>query len=564
MPLRVLDSPYREITKPILDYVRDIRRRSPRDVVTVYIPEYVVGRWWEQILHNQSALRLKGRLLFTPGVMVTSVPFQLRSSAAAEQRAERDQFYASRIRRGPRDHRARSRDRRAASAEPLRLAPTTRWSARPSRSTSARSPTVGTTSHGTRAGWSSSGTPWRASGSACCVTEGAQGARFLRGDAVEVLQPSSDAGGRAVPVRRAGPLRWLRLPARRAVGTARLKAHVVAEQLHRLAGIDRDVEVEPVPGDHDGLGWRTRVRWSATPDGRPGLLAHRSADVVAVDRCLIAHPDLPPCATPCSQAGVESASSVLSSTGERVVVTAPADRRSTVTETAAGRAWRVGAGRLLAGASWCRRDPGRRGLAARDAAPGERCWDLYAGVGLFSGVLADAVGPEGAVVAVETHRRAVGHLRDNLADQPQVRAIAERVDRFVRSRQAQGHVEVVVLDPPRAGAGKDVVRRIAARRPRVVVVRRLRPGRTGTRPRHVRRTRATAGRAARLRPVPDDPPRRVRRDAQAELRMRATTARWYAVTVLHGSGTALGWVVTDSTTWCILISRYFRRATKET
>ena len=79
MPLRVLDSPYREITKPILDYVRDVRRRSPRDVVTVYIPEYVVGRWWEQILHNQSALRLKARLLFEPGVMVTNVPWQLDS-----------------------------------------------------------------------------------------------------------------------------------------------------------------------------------------------------------------------------------------------------------------------------------------------------------------------------------------------------------------------------------------------------------------------------------------------------------------------------------------------------
>ncbi len=100
VPLKVLASPYREITKPILDYVRDIRRKSPRDVVTVYIPEYVVGRWWEQLLHNQSALRLKGRLLFTPGVMVTSVPFQLRSSAAAEQRAERDDRGPGAIRRG--------------------------------------------------------------------------------------------------------------------------------------------------------------------------------------------------------------------------------------------------------------------------------------------------------------------------------------------------------------------------------------------------------------------------------------------------------------------------------
>ena len=85
VPLKALHSPYREITRPIIDYVRELRRESPRDVVTVYIPEYVVGRWWEQLLHNQSALRLKSRLLFTPGVMVTSVPWQLASSALVEQ-----------------------------------------------------------------------------------------------------------------------------------------------------------------------------------------------------------------------------------------------------------------------------------------------------------------------------------------------------------------------------------------------------------------------------------------------------------------------------------------------
>ncbi len=84
VPLKSLDSPYREITRPVVDYVRSIRRNSPRDVVMVYIPEYVVGRWWEQLLHNQSALRLKGRLLFTPGVMVASVPWQLDSSRDAQ------------------------------------------------------------------------------------------------------------------------------------------------------------------------------------------------------------------------------------------------------------------------------------------------------------------------------------------------------------------------------------------------------------------------------------------------------------------------------------------------
>lgn len=84
VPLKVIESPYREITKPVLDYVRRVRKDSPRDVVTVFIPEYVVGHWWEQILHNQSALRLKSRLLFQPGVMVTSVPWQLNSSEKAK------------------------------------------------------------------------------------------------------------------------------------------------------------------------------------------------------------------------------------------------------------------------------------------------------------------------------------------------------------------------------------------------------------------------------------------------------------------------------------------------
>ena len=80
VPLKVIASPYREITRPILDYVKRVSKESPRTVVTVFLPEYVVGHWWEHVLHNQSALRLKGRLLFMPGVMVTSVPWQLSSS----------------------------------------------------------------------------------------------------------------------------------------------------------------------------------------------------------------------------------------------------------------------------------------------------------------------------------------------------------------------------------------------------------------------------------------------------------------------------------------------------
>ena len=85
IPLKIVASPYREITRPVIDYVKALRSDHPRTVVIVYVPEYVVGHWYEQILHNQSALRLRVRLHFIPGVMVASVPWQLRSSEGAEE-----------------------------------------------------------------------------------------------------------------------------------------------------------------------------------------------------------------------------------------------------------------------------------------------------------------------------------------------------------------------------------------------------------------------------------------------------------------------------------------------
>jgi amino acid transporter len=101
VPLKVVESPYREITKPVLDYVKRVRGDNPRNVVTVFIPEYVVGRWWEQVLHNQSALRLKGRLLFQPGVIVASVPWQLESSVKRLARDKRRSLAAAGdVRRG--------------------------------------------------------------------------------------------------------------------------------------------------------------------------------------------------------------------------------------------------------------------------------------------------------------------------------------------------------------------------------------------------------------------------------------------------------------------------------
>ena len=90
VPLKVVASPYREVTGPVLDYVKRISRESPRTVVTVFVPEYVVGHWWESFLHNQSALRIKARLLFMPNVMMTSVPWQLDSSARVRQPEEQN------------------------------------------------------------------------------------------------------------------------------------------------------------------------------------------------------------------------------------------------------------------------------------------------------------------------------------------------------------------------------------------------------------------------------------------------------------------------------------------
>ncbi|MFJ4929511.1 APC family permease [Streptomyces sp. NPDC088736] len=120
VPLTVIDSPYREVTRPVVEYVRSVRRESPRDIVAVFVPEYVVGRWWENLLHNQSALWLKNRLLFTPGVMVTSVPWQLTSAAHADRPAARA---PGSVRRGeprtaPRRPRRRRRARDAAPPAP--------------------------------------------------------------------------------------------------------------------------------------------------------------------------------------------------------------------------------------------------------------------------------------------------------------------------------------------------------------------------------------------------------------------------------------------------------------
>jgi tRNA/tmRNA/rRNA uracil-C5-methylase (TrmA/RlmC/RlmD family) len=303
------------------------------------------------------------------------------------------------------------------------------------------------------------------------VTEGQEGDRFLRADAVEVLEPSPHRVTPPCPFARPGrcggcDFQHVSLPFQR-----ELKAAVVREQLHRLAGLEVDVVVEPVAGDVGGLDWRTRVQWAIAPDGTPGLRKHRSHDVVPIDLCRIAHPGLPP-VTDSEWPDAASVEALVSSTGEqlRLVTTRDdatfADGPHVLHEQALGRPWRV------TGSGFWQVHPGAAEALATavleglDPQPGERAADLYSGVGLFSAALAARVGPSGRVFAVEADAAAVQDATANLADLPQVESLADRVDRALR-RGAVGPVDVVVLDPPRTGAKRGVVSGIAATSPRL-------------------------------------------------------------------------------------------------
>jgi tRNA/tmRNA/rRNA uracil-C5-methylase (TrmA/RlmC/RlmD family) len=263
--------------------------------------------------------------------------------------------------------------------------------------------------------------------------------RFLRGDAVSVEEPSPHRVTPPCPY--AGPGRCggcdfqhVTLEEQR-----RLKAAVVAEQLHRLAGIDREVVVEEVPPS-DGLAWRSRMQYVHLPGGRVGLRQHRSHEVVPIDRCLIAHPD---------------AREPEEGTVVETVQTFAGQARL---EVAADGFWQphVAAPRTLVECV----------LGMLAARPGESVLDLYAGVGLFAAFLAEEVGSGGSVVAVEGDRTASRHSQANLSSYPWARSVAGRVDRVLH--RGVGTPDLVVLDPPRVGAKRQVVRAIADLRPRAV------------------------------------------------------------------------------------------------
>ncbi|WP_408895582.1 class I SAM-dependent RNA methyltransferase [Nocardioides sp. R1-1] len=262
------------------------------------------------------------------------------------------------------------------------------------------------------------------------ITEGTEGDRFWRGDAVEVLSASADRV--AAPCPYAGPGRCggcdfqhVDLSAQRA-----LKAAVVSEQLRRLAQLDVDVTVEAVPGDEDGLRWRTRQRYVELPGGGRAMRKHRSHDTVPVEECLLEAPAGP-----------------------------SYEVRGRRFQVADGGFWQVhpGAPEALVGAV----------LSALDPRPGERALDLYAGVGLFSRFLSDAVGPSGRVAAVEGDRAASALSEANC---PGVLARAGDVASVLAGGLPPewDQADVVVLDPPRAGAKRAVVEQVVARGPRAV------------------------------------------------------------------------------------------------
>jgi len=306
------------------------------------------------------------------------------------------------------------------------------------------------------------------------ITEEQRG--FLRGDAVEILAPAPQRV--PAPCPHAGPnacggcdFQHVDAAYQRA-----LKAQVVQEQLVRLGRLSPNeiealgLHVESLAGG--SLGWRSRLRYAVSADGRVGLRKHRSHEVVPVERCLIAHPaiqDVP--VTDQLWPTADEIEVIASSTGELSVLTTTdglGDRVMgpyEVIERAVGREWS-----LAAGGFW-QVHPEAADTFARTVVemlapkPGETAWDLYGGAGLFAAVLAAGVGVTGAVLVVEGDARGAAAARRNLVDLPAT-VRAAPVEKALR--EGLPRPDIVVLDPPRSGAGARVVKAIVAARPRAV------------------------------------------------------------------------------------------------
>ncbi|GII97991.1 23S rRNA m(5)U-1939 methyltransferase [Sediminihabitans luteus] len=317
------------------------------------------------------------------------------------------------------------------------------------------------------------------------VTEGGDSAKFWRADAVEVLDASPDRVPSAWPAAGPGGVGGGELAHVSLDGQRRWKAAVLREQLTRLAQDEREVTVEAAPGDdvRGGLGYRTRIDLVADAAGRAGMRAHRSHDVHPLDAMPLATDEV------AALAAAEKVFTRRWRPGTRLELVAPSggapilladgvvwrggpdtrpNARRTVAEhvevaghehrykVAADGFWQVHreAPALLAGTV----------LDAVGDVAGARVLDLYAGAGLFTAPLARAVGPDGTVVAVEGDDDAVRQARRNAHGLDQVELHRGAVDAVLGAGEhaARGGADVVVLDPPRVGAGRRVVEQVAA------------------------------------------------------------------------------------------------------
>ena len=295
--------------------------------------------------------------------------------------------------------------------------------------------------------------------------------KIVRADAIEILDASPDRVGSPCAWARPGGCGGCDFQHVERSAQLVLKAQVVRDALARHAGLPGiDVQVEALDDDGSGLHWRTRVRWTVNSDGRPGLLAYRTHDVVPVDECLLASPGIVQLGIPLTRRpGVTEVSTIEGDEGRVSVVL---DGRLTsgkqrTDQRVRGRDWRVDVASFWQVHPWAADTLVSAVLEAGRPAPGEHWWDLYSGVGLFSAFLAEEVGVTGVVHAVESGPSAVRDARRSLHDLGQVTLHHDNALRWLRA--ADERPDGVVLDPPRAGAGRDVVLAIAGAGPRVVV-----------------------------------------------------------------------------------------------
>ncbi|MBG6218099.1 tRNA/tmRNA/rRNA uracil-C5-methylase (TrmA/RlmC/RlmD family) [Arthrobacter sp. CAN_A6] len=342
------------------------------------------------------------------------------------------------------------------------------------------------------------------------LTEQDDDASFWRGDAVEVLEPSRHRVAHPWPLadslksaaRGQAPVGGAEFGHIALAEQRRLKGEIFTEQLSRLAGVEHPVEVEAAPTESpDGLGWRTRTAFAITASGRLAMHVHRSSDLVAVASMPLAVNAINALGLwKIDFSGMDRVDVAAGSGGGVPLVLlvpaagTPARRPAAIAAQLKGASVAVldvesGRAQRITGRTWLQERVGdsdyrvtgagfwqiHRGapsvlvdavLAGLQVTPGEKAADLYAGAGLFTVPLAAAVGSGGSVLSVEGSVGTSKDARRNLHGQDHVSIVEGRVDTVLDSWE--GPLDVVLLDPPRAGAGKRVVAQLAQAKPRAV------------------------------------------------------------------------------------------------